>query len=69
VGSAPAGDDLLRGADRPATTTSPNGSQAVVRADPGNYHVFGLEGDALVHLTVPVAEDLGAVLAAVQVPP
>jgi hypothetical protein len=45
----------------------PGGAQAVVRGDPGSYHVLWLETGALVHLTVPRSEDLDAILAAVRV--
>jgi hypothetical protein len=56
-------------AARPGLTTLPDGTEAVVRADPGSYHVFWLEPGALVHLTVPISEDLDAILAAIRIAP
>jgi hypothetical protein len=45
----------------------PDGTSAVVMADPGSYHVYWQQAGAVVQLTVPLSEDLDAILAAVVV--
>jgi len=52
---------------RDAEAVIPGGTRAVVMADPGSYQVYWEQGGAVVHLTVPLSEDLDTILAAVVV--
>ena len=52
---------------RDAEAVLPGGTRAVVMADPGSYHVYWEQGGAVIHLTVPLSEDLDTILAAVVV--
>jgi hypothetical protein len=54
---------------RAARVVLPDGTNAVVMADPGSYQVYWQQGGAVVHVSVPLSEDLDAVLAAVVVTP
>jgi hypothetical protein len=54
---------------RSARVVLPDGTNAVVMADPGSYHVYWQQGGAVVHLTLPLSADLDAVLANVAVSP
>jgi hypothetical protein len=52
---------------RDAEAVLPGGTRAVLMADPGSYHVYWEQGGAVIHLTVPLSEDLDTILAAVVV--
>jgi len=54
---------------RAARVVLSDGTNGVVMADPGSHHVYWQQGGAVVHLSVPLSEDLDAVLAAVVVTP
>ena len=57
-------------AGTPATATLPDGTTAIVRSDPGSFHVLWRSGEtAIVRLAVRQTEDLPAVLAAIRTNP
>ena len=57
-------------AGTPATATLPDGTTAIVRSDPGSFHVLWRSGEtAIVRLAVRQTEDLPAVLSAVRTNP
>ena len=49
---------------RPCSPAGPGRSSWL---DPGSYHVYWEQGGAVIHLTVPLSEDLDTILAAVVV--